>query len=111
MASREEMTVGQVAKLVGRMESLAGQYQFVRLYYDALTEQERQFVREPRAMGETIRLVQQQRALSEALSVEDHFSAADVAGDSELAKRLDAVAEFVGDEKSSAPCCGARNNK
>jgi len=91
-----KLTEGEVARLVGQLEQLAAQHQFVRLYYDGLSKSERRFVAAPRSMGETIELVEGQRAAL-AAEEEDFLTAleGDVAKD-ELEQRLEAVAKEVG---------------
>jgi hypothetical protein len=94
-----KLTEGEVAQLVGQLEQLAAQHQFVRLYYDGLSKSERRFVAAPRSMGETIELVDGQRAALVA-EEEDFLTAlegADAAD--ELAQRLKAVAKEVGADK------------
>jgi hypothetical protein len=94
-----KLTEGEVAQLVGQLEQLAAQHQFVRLYYDGLSKSERRFVAAPRSMGETIELVEGQRAALVA-EEEDFLTAlegADAAD--ELAQRLKAVAKEVGADK------------
>ena len=88
VAGRDRMTVGEFAKVVDRLESLAGQYQFVRLYYDSLTAGEREFVLEPRSMLETIELADRQRTQVESVAEEDHFGAVDREEGTELSRRL-----------------------
>jgi hypothetical protein len=94
-----KLTEGEVAQLVGQLEQLAVQHQFVRLYYDGLSKSERRFVAAPRSMGETIELVDGQRAALVA-EEEDFLTAleGDVAKD-ELKQRLEAVAKEVGADK------------
>ena len=97
VANREGMTVGQVAQLVGELEQLAGQYQFVRLYYDALTRDERHFVAAPRSMAATIDLVERERARVETADVDDFLVTNEPAvEEGELAMRLKALAEVAG---------------
>jgi hypothetical protein len=103
VAGRARLTEGELARLVGQLEQLAGQYQFVRLYYDGLTPRERRFVGEPRRMEETIALVEAERA---ALVAEDEdFLTAleEAAAEDELARRLKAVAAEVGAESTAKP--------
>jgi hypothetical protein len=106
VASRDRMTMGELAKLVARLEELAGQYEFVQLYFDALTREERHFVITPRSIAATVELVDQRRKRLEAAGVEDHFSTVDETGDSELAQRLKALLELA-PERGKA-CCGGR---
>ncbi|MBA4105417.1 MAG: hypothetical protein C0485_06635 [Pirellula sp.] len=96
VARSGKLTEGEVAQLVGQLEQLAVQHQFVRLYYDGLSKSERRFVAAPRSMGETIELVDGQRAALVA-EEEDFLTAleGDVAKD-ELQQRLEAVANEVG---------------
>lgn len=99
VASNGKLTEGEVAQLVGKLEQLAVQHQFVRLYYDGLSKSERRFVAAPRSMGETIELVDGQRAA--LVAEEADFLTAlegDVAKD-ELAQRLEAVANEIGADK------------
>jgi hypothetical protein len=92
VAGREGMTLEQVAKLVTRLEELAGQCQFVRLYFAALTPEERHFVMTPRSMAETVEMLDQQRARLDAMG-EDHFAAANEPANNNLARRLKALRE------------------
>lgn len=96
VARSGKLTEGEVAQLVGQLEQLAVQHQFVRLYYDGLSKSERRFVAAPRSMGETIELVDGQRVALVA-EEEDFLTAleGDVAKD-ELQQRLEAVANEVG---------------
>ena len=96
VAKDGNLTEGDVAKLVGQLEQLAAQYQFVRLYYDGLSKGERRFVAAPRSMGETIDLVEAQRAALMA-EEEDFLTALEGAvAEDELAQRLKAIAAEVG---------------
>jgi hypothetical protein len=108
VANRRKMTFGELAKLVARLEELVDQCEFVHLYYEALTREERQFVIEPRPLADTVKLVDQQRKLMELLSAEDHFAAVDEWGESELAGRLRVLLESASQEGRSVKCCGAR---
>ena len=95
VARRGKLTEGEIARLVGQLEQLAGQYQFVRLYYDGLTPRERRLVRTPERMTETIALVETER---QALTAEDEdFLTAleEVQVEDELARRLKTLAEEV----------------
>lgn len=94
-----KLTEGEVAQLVGQLEQLAAQHQFVRLYYDGLSKSERRFVAAPRSMGETIELVEGQRAA--LMAEEEDFLTALEGADAadELAQRLKAVAKEVGADK------------
>lgn len=96
VAKEGRLATEDIANLVGQLEQLAAQYQFVRLYYDGLSKSERRFVAAPRSMGETIELIDEQRAAL-AAEEEDFLTAleGDVAEDG-LAKRLKAVAKEVG---------------
>jgi hypothetical protein len=103
VAGRGRLTEGEIAQLVGQLEQLAGQYQFVRLYYDGLTPRERRFVGAPRRMEETIALVEAERV---ALVAEDEdFLTAleEAAAEDELARRLKAVAAEVTAESPAEP--------
>ena len=94
-----QLTEGEVAQLVGQLEQLAAQHQFVRLYYDGLSKSERRFVAAPRSMGEAIELVEGQRAAIVA-EEEDFLTALEEADAAdELAQRLKAVAKEVGADK------------
>ena len=96
VAKDGKLTEGEVAKLVGQLEQLASQYQFVRLYYDGLSKGERRFVAAPRSMGETINLVEAQRAALTA-EEEDFLTALEGAvAEDELAQRLKAIAAEIG---------------
>jgi hypothetical protein len=104
VAGREGMTVGQVAKLVGQLEQLAGHYQFVQLYYDSLTKEERPSATEPRSMAATVELVERERARVEAAQDEDFLAASDApVEEGELAMRLKALAEVA--QRGGARCC------
>lgn len=81
--------------LVGRLESLAGKYQLIRLYYDSLTPAERQQVAEPRPMGDVIELVNRHLSAADDVDIFAEFTAED-AEQSALDKRLQAVARAVG---------------
>jgi hypothetical protein len=94
VAGREGMTLEQVGELVTRLEELAGQSQFVRLYYDALRPEEGHFVMTPRSMAETVEMVDQQRARLEAVE-EDHFATTNEPGGNDLARRLKALREMA----------------
>jgi len=96
VAKEGRLAAEDIANLVGQLEQLAAQYQFVRLYYDGLSKSERRFVAAPRSMSETIGLVEAQRATI-AAEEEDFLTTLenDVAED-ELAKRLKAMAKEVG---------------
>lgn len=84
----------RLAGLVGQLESLAGQYKFVRLYYDALTPAERRFVPAPRPMRDTLVLVDQRVAAATGDDFLDDFDAAH-ADQPTLAQRLHNVAKAV----------------
>ncbi|MBA3482500.1 MAG: hypothetical protein H0T51_11855 [Pirellulales bacterium] len=103
VAGREEMTVGQVAMLVGQLEQLAGHCQFVQLYYDSLTRDERTSVTEPRSMAETVKLVERERARVETAEDEDFLASNEVVEEGELAMRLKALAEVA--ERGGKRCC------
>jgi hypothetical protein len=85
----------RLADLVGQLESLAGQYKFVRLYHDALTPAERRFVPAPRPMTETLALVDQRVAAATGDDFLEDFDAAH-ADKPTLAQRLHNVAKAVG---------------
>jgi len=103
VAGREEMSVGQIAKSVGQLEQLAGHYQFVRLYYDSLTREEKQAVTEPRSMAETVELVERERARVETAEDGDFLASNEVVEEGELAMRLKALAEVA--ERGGKRCC------
>lgn len=92
IAKQGQLSEGEVALLVGKLEQLAAQHEFVRLYYDGLSKSERRFVAAPRSMAESIALVEQQRAAL-AAEEEDFLTALEgaVAAD-ELAERLKTLA-------------------
>ncbi|MBL9166039.1 MAG: hypothetical protein JNL18_25180 [Planctomycetaceae bacterium] len=92
IAKPGQLTEGEVALLVGKLEQLAAQHEFVRLYYDGLSKSERRFVAAPRSMAESIALVEKQRAAL-AAEEEDFLTALEgaVAAD-ELAERLKTLA-------------------
>lgn len=93
----DQVSREQVNQLVTEVEQLASQYQFVRLYYDALTEAERRSVAAPQSPAATVELVDQQRASLPQASGEDFLQSLDEADDAgdDLARRLRAVAEAV----------------
>jgi hypothetical protein len=95
VAERQQMTAARVGELVSRLEELAAQYEFAKLYYELLSKEERQFVMAPRSLADTLRLVEQQRSRVEAAEG-DHFSSTDESEETELARRLQAVAEIAG---------------
>lgn len=103
VAGREGMTAGQVAKLVSQLEQLAGHYQFVRLYYDSLTREERPSVTQPRSMAATVELVERERARVEIAENEDFLVSNEVVEEGELAMRLKALAEVA--ERGGTRCC------
>jgi hypothetical protein len=103
VVGREEMSVGQIAKSVGQLEQLAGHYQFVRLYYDSLTREEKQAVTEPRTMAETVELVERERARVEVAGDENFLASNEVVEEGELAMRLKALAEVA--ERRGKRCC------
>jgi hypothetical protein len=104
VAGREGMTVGQVAKLVSQLEQLAGHYQFVQLYYDSLTREERPSVTEPRSMAATVELVERERGRAEAAADDDFLAANDApVEEGELAMRLKALSEVA--ERGGKRCC------
>ncbi len=92
IAKQGQLSEGEVALLVGKLEQLAAQHEFVRLYYDGLSKSERRFVAAPRSMAESVALVEQQRAAL-AAEEEDFLTALEgaVAAD-ELAERLKTLA-------------------
>lgn len=111
VAKDGKLTEGEVAKLVGQLEQLAAQYQFVRLYYDGLSKGERRFVAAPRSMGETIDMVEAQRAALTA-EEEDFLTALEGAvAEDELAKRLKAIAAEVGVNQTDEPQTKPTNNR
>jgi hypothetical protein len=83
------------ARLVERLEELAGQYAFVTLYYEALTSEEREFVAAPRSMTATLDLVSQQCRGLEDADTGDFLGSSDDNSRSKLGERLDAVAKAV----------------
>jgi hypothetical protein len=94
VARQKQMNVEEVTKLVDRLEELAAQYEFVEMYYELLSADERHFVMAPRSLVDTVRLVEQQRSRVESTDG-DHFASAGDAGDSELAQRLLRLAEIA----------------
>ena len=111
VAKDGKLTEGEIAKLVGQLEQLAVQHQFVRLYYDGLSKSERRFVTAPRSMGETIDLVEMQRAALTA-EEEDFLTALEGAvAEDELAKRLKAIAAEVGVNQPNEPQTEPTNNR
>jgi hypothetical protein len=98
VARRGRLTVGDVAKLVGQLEQLTGQYQFIRLYYDGLTPRERRLVASPRSMMETISLVEAERAALVAEEEDFLTTLQGAAEEDDLARRLQALAEAAADE-------------
>lgn len=81
------LNVPRLTRLVGELEALSSQFGFIKLYYDALTDRERQFVVEPRDLGPTIELAEQRRAALESTAT-DFLGSAGRAEPSELAQRL-----------------------
>jgi hypothetical protein len=96
VARRGKLTEGEVARLVGQLEQLAGQYQFVRLYFDGLSPRERRFVKTPRPMSDAIALVEGERAALAAEELDFLTALEETAEDDELARRLRAMAAEVG---------------
>jgi hypothetical protein len=85
----------RLTTLVEELEQLAQQYQFVRLYFDSLTEPERRRVSEPRIMSDAISLAARLAAREEdASDFLADFEADDAAPT--LTDRLQAVAESAG---------------
>jgi hypothetical protein len=92
----EDGVSGQrLTTLVEEIEQLAQQYQFVKLYFDSLTDSERRRVSEPRSMSDAIslasRLAAREQDASDFLA---DFEADDAAPT--LTDRLQAVAESAG---------------
>ncbi len=82
----------RLEEIVARLESLAVQHRFLRLYYDALTNAEQRLVQSPRSMLDTIRFAAAQPAAGAA---DDDFLAQFAAAESStptLADRLAALA-------------------
>jgi hypothetical protein len=62
LVSRGRRAPQQLADLMDQLEQLANQHQFVSLYYDALTADEREVVAAPRSIGPTIRAMERHLA-------------------------------------------------
>lgn len=93
------MTERELERLITQLEALAGPYQLVQLYYEALSDAERRKVATPRAMHEAIDLMNRHvQAANASLDIFAEFDAADEAPASEtpLAERLRKVAEAIG---------------
>jgi hypothetical protein len=104
VAAKGAVSKEAATRLVGHVEELAGQYGFVRLYYEALTEDEREFVTAPRSMASTVTLVAQQCEGVEQAGGEDFLDASADDTGGELAKRLRAVADAIsGDASDQEP--------
>jgi hypothetical protein len=92
----EDAVSGQrLTTLVEEIEQLAQQYQFVKLYFDSLTDSECRRVSEPRSLGDAIslasRLAAREQDASDFLA---DFEAADAAPT--LTDRLQSIAESAG---------------
>jgi hypothetical protein len=98
VAANGDLSENAATRWVERLEELAGQYAFVRLYYDALTAEEREFVTSPRSMASTVTLVAQQCEGIEGAASGDFLESSDDNSRNELGKRLDAVAKAVSGE-------------
>jgi hypothetical protein len=95
----DPMSERELERLIAKLEALAGQYQLVQLYYDALSDAERRKVATPRAMHEVIDLVYRHvQAADASRDIFAEFDAADDAPASKgpLAERLRKVAEAAG---------------
>jgi hypothetical protein len=102
VAAGESLDQQQLVMLVDRLESLADQYQFVCLYYDALTERERSRVAAPRPMRPTVELVDRQCARVEHRDSGDFLAAFEVPAGSladSPAARLKAIADRLDAEQ------------
>lgn len=95
VAAQNGLSAAEAESLVARLEELTGQCQFVRLYYDALTKEERNGIAAPRSMKSTVELVSQQCAHVEDAGEEDVFKSAAGDAEGELAGRLRAIAEAI----------------
>ena len=98
VARRGQLTEEEVARLVGQLEQLAGQYEFIRLYYDGLTPRERRLVRAPRSLKETAALVEAERAALAAEEEDFLTTLQGAAEEDDLARRLKALADPAGDD-------------
>jgi hypothetical protein len=90
-----EVSPEQLADLVGQLEQLAAQYQFVNLYYVALSAAEQRGAAAPRSMAEVVDLVAARVAAARGGDLLDDFDAAH-ADQPTLAQRLKALADAVG---------------
>ena len=103
VAANGDVSEKATTRWVERLEELAGQYAFVRLYYDALSAEEREFVAAPRSMAATVTLVAQHCEGIEDAASGDFLESSDDSSRGELAKRLDAVAKAArGDRTAEA---------
>ena len=85
----------RLTTLVEEIEQLAQQYQFVKLYFDSLTDSERRRVSEPRSMSDAISLASRLAAREEdASDFLADFEADDAAPT--LTDRLQAIAGSAG---------------
>lgn len=69
VSERRNLSLEKLTSLVDEIEELASQRQFVALYYDSLTDDERQAVIKPRPVGPAVKLLQS--ALADATRGED----------------------------------------
>ncbi len=93
LVAEEEPTPQRLEALVGEVEELAAQYQFISLYHESLSEAERMHVEPLRGMGDVL-------ALATGLAGRDADFLADFDAEASeeptLAERLSAVADAVG---------------
>jgi hypothetical protein len=99
VTAKGALSYQQAARLVGRIEELGAQYRFVRLYYEAISQQEKEFVPTPRSMESTLELLEPECERAEAVDADDILASASGASQAGLADRLRAVAKTVGPEK------------
>jgi hypothetical protein len=101
-----QRSAAHLAAVVEDLERLAGQYQFLRLYYDSLTSVERRRVPRPRTLAEVVALAKGQLAASTG---EDFLQAFDArSGESPtLADRLDALSNVEKDAGAPAGSAGS----
>ncbi len=100
VAGRDQLDEERFAEIVGRLEELAGQCQFIHLYYDTLSADERLAVTAPRPLRPTVELVQHELARLERPTDGDVLSAFEAPASGEtspLAARLQAVADQASD--------------
>lgn len=79
----------RMTRLVGELEELAAQHEFIMLYFQALSDRERKFVLEPRPIRPTLELAERQRRELEEAGDDFLTSAGGARRPSKLAQRLE----------------------